>query len=662
MTDIATNLELLRVKEQQNATIAGLVEALKAQGLTGLDDIETKVQSSPKSRSEKVLKDLRDQFTYYRSPLLGSEDFYELVHKYKTLANQRRDLKDLDRYISAYEAEVERDPPRLITVTAPAPPEAQAGAGAGVAPGAGAAPGPGPQSPHPPPFSYLHHPDLSATSRRPDIDFEVGEPGYRNQIQSFDKKVYPCFPENGERMKIPLKFLYPITLADFQDKIKFYPLTSVLQLDETIKGLLEKAQEIGYTKKNLNELFRQLVSQYFKEFYFTVENLSEPLEVFEALLCLINSEQVLINVKNQIKSFSRDPGSTVNQTYMRYYSLTKTRLEVEEPNLGEEQIKAKTERLACYVIPGLVNSETKEKYKAWFSVRRSQGDQLSASDICDYLSKLEASADIYKLTSTVYPPAKVDTEKVSLFLNDPSVEILAAEAELQKQKQNNHQQQSRDARGRFQARQSGGGGSRGGGRGGRGGGHSQPPHHGGQDNNQRPEDRGRSQSRPGGQRNARSLSRGRNNNQQSHHNSRRDSQTQHDNNHVAPRHRSFSRERSHSRGRSQTPGPGGYQQGFQPRGRGFGGRGRGGSRGFRGGFRGSFRGRGGRGNYQGGGYQGGNRRPTCERCLGSHETQNCFSYSMTTSGSCFSCGRGRHDQRFCRNAPFLGKSWPKRGH
>ena len=72
MTDIATNLELLRVKEQQNATIAGLVEALKAQGLTGLDDIETKVQSSPKSRSEKVLKDLRDQFTYYRSPLLGS--------------------------------------------------------------------------------------------------------------------------------------------------------------------------------------------------------------------------------------------------------------------------------------------------------------------------------------------------------------------------------------------------------------------------------------------------------------------------------------------------------------------------------------------------------------------------------------------------------------
>ena len=82
MTDIATNLELLRVKEQQNATIAGLVEALKAQGLTGLDDIETKVQSSPKSRSEKVLKELRDQFTYYRSPLLGSEDFYELVHKY----------------------------------------------------------------------------------------------------------------------------------------------------------------------------------------------------------------------------------------------------------------------------------------------------------------------------------------------------------------------------------------------------------------------------------------------------------------------------------------------------------------------------------------------------------------------------------------------------
>ena len=648
MTDIAVNLELLRVKEQQNATIAGLVEVLKAQGLTGLEDIESKVQSSPKSKSEKVLKDLRDQFTFYKSPLLGSEDFYELVHQHKSLVNQRRDQKDLDRFISAYEVEVEREPPRLITVTAPAPP-----AGAGAAAGEEAAPGPAPQ----PPFSYLHHPDLSATSRRPDIDFEVGDPGFRHQIQSFDKKVFPCYPDSGNRMKVPLKFLYPITLTDFTDKIKFYPLTTVLQLDLTIKGLLEKAEEIGYTKKNLNELFRQLVSQYFKEFYFTVENLSEPLEVFEALLCLINSEQVLINVKNQIKSFSREAGSTVNQTYMRYYSLTKTRLEVEEPTLGQEQIKAKTERLACYVIPGLVNSETKEKYKSWFSVRRSQGDQLSAADICDYLSKLEASSDVYKLTSTVYPPAKVDTEKVSLFLNDPSVEILAAEAELQKQK-SHHQQQGRDARGRFQTKQSGRGGARGGGRGG-GGGYSQPPFHGGQDNNRRPEGRGRSHSRPGDQRMARSLSRGRNNNQQqqNHHNSRRDSQVQNENSQVAPRHRSFSRERSHSRGRPQTPGPGGYQQGFQPRGRGFGGRGqRGFNRGFRGGFRGSFRGRGGRGSYQGG-----NRRQ-CERCLGNHETSNCFSYSVTTSGDCFNCGKGRHDQRYCRNAPFLGKSWPRRGH
>ena len=611
MADLVNNLELRRVAEESNKKISALVNALKEQGITNLDTVLKTVTTTAESKAEQTLKSLKEKWQKYKSPALSFEDFYELINLHKAQETERENQRDLDKYVTSYQDELARDVPRLVTINQ--------GQNANVQP-----------------FVHYLNPDNSATAIRPDLEYQRVDANFRHVLQGAEGKLIPCYPHNGMKMKVPLKYQRQVTLDLFTQEISFYSLTNICELDVTLENIMDKAERLGLTRQNLADTFKLLIQTHFKDYHFTVANLKSPREVFEKALLLINSEQVLLNIKEQLRNFSRLPGSTVKQTWSRYMSLSVTRLTHQEPSLNQEQIMTKAERLSNFLIPQMTNPQTRDRYNQWLAIRRQEGENPGSQEICAYLGKLEAGDETYKLTEETRPSDSISLEKVNLFMSGVDMHMTEA----------TWKSQQRGSDGRWQkAGSRGRGGNRG--RGNR----SQSISRGGQQS--------RHQDRGGGQ-------------PQGGHNSRRNSFHQHRADHQH-RDRSHSRDQSQHRGqsrgqsadrgqerdrsRSQSRGRSQSQGGGQQRWR---GRGRGGYRG-----RGSYRGRdtpAGRLHQEwrprgAGGAARGPRSQTpgnlqCLRCLrtGSHRTEECRTYSVTAPGQCYNCGQGLHRQSECRNS------------
>ena len=609
MADLVNNLELRRVAEESNKRISALVTALKEQGIGNLDTVLKSVTTTAESKAEQTLKGLRQRWQKYKSPALSFEDFYELINLHKAQEAERENQRDLDKYVTSYQDELARDVPRLVTINH--------GQNANVEP-----------------FVHYLNPDNSSTAIRPDLEYQKVDANFRHVLQGVEGKLIPCYPHNGTKMKVPLKYQRQITLDLFTQEITFYSLTNICELDITLENIMDKAERLGLTRQNLADTFKLLIQTHFKDYHFTVANLKSPREVFEKTLLLINSEQVLLNIKEQLRNFSRLPGSTIKQTWSRYMSLSVTRLTHQEPSLSQEQILTKAERLSNFLIPQMCNPQTRDRYNQWLAIRRQEGESPGSQEICAYLGKLEAGDEMYKLTEETRPSDTISLEKVNLFMS--GADMFMAEGTWKNQQ--------RGPDGRWQKTGSRGrGGNRG--RGNR----SQSISRGGQQS--RHQDRGGGQPQGGQPRGGQPRG---------GHNSRRNSFHQY-------RDRSFSRDPSQHRGqsadrgqerdrsRSQSRGRSQSQGGGQQRGR---GRGRGGYRG-----RGSYRGRdtpAGRLHQEwrprGGGAARGPRSQTpgnlqCLRCLrtGSHRTEDCRTYLVTTPGQCYNCGQGAHRQSECRN-------------
>ena len=593
MSDLVNNLEFRRLADENDKKLTFLINTLRENGVGNLDKVLDLVSNATKTKSEKTLSDLKQKWKSYMSPMLSLEDFLELVNEYKTLESRREEQRDLDKYILSFQEELDREPPRLVTV-------ANSNA-----------------TDNHPPYIHFHHPDNSATARRPEMEYERKESDLRFILHGAEGRMIGCYPETGNKMSLPLKYQRTVNLDTFAQEITYYSLTELVQLDVTLSNIMDKGKVLGLTKKDLSIVFKQLIEKHYKDYHFTIANLKSPKEIFEKTILLINSEQVLINVKNQLKNFSRSPGTTVSATWSRYVSLSVTRLECEEPSLSRDQIVRKAERLANFLIPNMTNKQTREKYFQWQTVRKNQGETLSGQEICNYLALLENGEEIYKLTETVSPGDNISVDKVHLFL--AGADMMMSDAAWK--------EQPRGSNGRWM---------RGAGRGNR------DPSRGRGDRG-----RGRGHNRGNGGRGG--------------HQSRRDDFTRSPSRDRRPETRSQSRDTHRDRSASGNRRP--HSDNYRDR-----------SRSASGGRSHSHRGRGGRGRgrargrgfstpasrlrtewtpHEGRGRGRGHRpqtpgRSQCLRCLRWHPTEECRTYSVTTNGPCYSCGEGAHPQAQCR--------------
>ena len=606
--DSNTAVAIASLKSYVEEHVAKVSDILIENSVPGGQQIRDCIKATPKTIDDRLKEELEEKFLQYSTPLCTFEDHVKIYNDYKREGARRQREKEIDRNYSTYRAESSRESARIINVT-------PHGGGAGHGP-----------------YSFLR--EGEAELNRPELDVDYDDHNLHKSTDRVGDRLLGYNPHTQHPYSLPLQFQQTVTLKYFAQEIEFFPGTNVLKLDSTLKKFLKRGEFIGLSRDQLSTALKLLIKEYMNDYHITINALDDNKEVFDEILCLIGTAEVLTNVRELLDNFTRDRGLPIKACFSRYRTLFETKLSAENPGLSVDSVKRKALRMSSQHLQYMVSPACQQFYTDWFKRARRNGESIDLKACLKQIEQLELDGDACRpQTDILVKPNQNQDEGVSLFFTQledkqpvEEVEILLSDYNLrQTEARKNNAQNSDQSRGRSRQRGRGRGGaqaSRGHQPRGRGGGGGR-----GRDRQDQPQFSG--QSRP------RSQSRPR---RSGNDNQRQRSQS-------VPFH-------GFPSSRSQTPGPSG--------GRGF----RGAPRG-----RGSWRPRGrgtssrpySRDRSTGRSGPSGSFNKSCWKCLDpGHLSSQCH-YRELMTRDCAACGRGRHDTRWCRSSRGRGQGGTSQG-
>ena len=214
-------------------------------------------------------------------------------------------------------------------------------------------------------------------------------------------------PVSGEELILPLQYGQTVTLEPFKTKIVNYPLTSTINLQETLTKFMAHAEHLGMSRSQYVEAVKLLILTYKESYAFTFESLTEDEDIFTQACHLINPEELRTVIRQQIKLFSRKPGMSIGETFSRYYTLVHEKIKGDCPHLDSEKIKNRARRQTLLVIPDLLNPAMREVYQAWLKRRRLTGEEVGHEETLKDLQNMENSSDKYAIKEEMFPGSEV---------------------------------------------------------------------------------------------------------------------------------------------------------------------------------------------------------------------------------------------------------------
>ncbi len=415
--DASVTIEIARERERTNKTFEQILNALKSQGVAGTQQALDQLEKTPTNHIETIKQKLLSDFRKYQDPLCTLEEYFEILNRRAKENSRREQQRSLEKVYEETREEERRECPRVISL-----------------PDNNALPGG---------FTFLREPDVRSV-----------HPNYREDAANTfdpDKKVTKgqhgktiCYsPATGDRIKIPLKYPAIVGLEAFESVIERFSLTKTLHYQKTLCSFMVFAQEMGMDRSQYCTALKLLIKKEKSSFAFTLENLKSEEDIFNQALCLINTEELKSVIKTEIKNFSRRPGTSLRESYSRYFTLMVEKIKGEQPYLAENKVHTKAERLSALVIPDLVSHTTKQEYLRWVDRRRKVGEDTNKEAILNQLTELEDSDDKYALDQEMFPSGQVPLTEIALhhqsgdlaadlFANDAYAKSFNSNGRLQK--------------------------------------------------------------------------------------------------------------------------------------------------------------------------------------------------------------------------------------
>ena len=234
-------------------------------------------------------------------------------------------------------------------------------------------------------------------------------------VQAGDR-FFPCCPRTGEVLNEVLENPFKVTLADMNHMVVITPHSKSLHILESVQQMLGYGELIGLTRETMASVFKELIRTHLPSHYGIFNLLSDPNEIFDNVVSLVNYDALIANIKKAIMNIERKVKESVEGPLNTYKSLLLEASGLENPLLERYKAVNRAEKQCINVAGFLVEPELKislDLLRARYDYRMEKRPALS--DIVEFITDMERM-DVYRLKS---PKMLLgNTINCSLFNND----------------------------------------------------------------------------------------------------------------------------------------------------------------------------------------------------------------------------------------------------
>ena len=368
----AVQLMLNNRVDKERDLLHKVVKTLKDSNVPGTGAALQLIPETHKSLNDRKYNELLEAWYDYRIPIFTISEWVELVQRNAQDIHHRQRKREKAKYISKYKAAVDAPNATVRCVG-----NAQANL-----------------------FNqFLIEPETETVDLPPSLAVEATEFLANQSLIRDDKTTWAICPNSLTKISVPIRYTYQPSLQDFQQNLVYFPMTSVINLTDTLKSCLSRGEKLGYDRQQLITVLKSFVENHYQEYYISIQPITDPHLCFKAILNLIHSYSVLPTINNLLKSLTRSPKDTIHTFYLKYSSLLVTKIEQIQPHLTHKQITTKAESIAKQNLIHFLENSTRECYTQFLKIQNELGEPPTTSESLLFIRDLEASSPLYELQS-----------------------------------------------------------------------------------------------------------------------------------------------------------------------------------------------------------------------------------------------------------------------
>ena len=212
----------------------------------------------------------------------------------------------------------------------------------------------------------------------------------------------------------PLQFCEEIKLSLIEDCIMISPLTKLVDINKTLRKVLEKGKLWGWTRTQVSILLKLFVKEHLAINYTCIAYLEEPTEIWDAVSNMIDFSSAETTILQAMKSLKRKKGHGIVTVIGAYRSLAFDLHEIKSPYATKEECLTEADKDAVKVVKWFIEPNLSSLLKGISDkIKYEEKRRVTLKEVTDFVNKYEMNAE-YKLKSDKSLD-KFDITQISIF-------------------------------------------------------------------------------------------------------------------------------------------------------------------------------------------------------------------------------------------------------
>ena len=266
--------------------------------------------------------------------------------------------------------------------------------------------------------------DKAATEERKKLAEADEEEFVDNLITPVKEEGDICYGLDLNTMTIdyerPLQYTGQIELKLINDCVMVSPLTKLVDINKTLKKILLKGEEYGWTRKNISTLLKLFVKEHLAISYTCLAYLEDPTEIFEAVANLIDFSSAEATILQAMKALVRKKNHGIVTVANAFKSLAFDLHEIKSPYSTKEDCLKDADKDAVKICKWFIEPNLYNLLRGICDkIRYEDKRKIDLAEYVDLVNKYELHPD-FRLKSDKSLD-RFDVSQVSIFLCDPEI-------------------------------------------------------------------------------------------------------------------------------------------------------------------------------------------------------------------------------------------------
>ena len=258
-----------------------------------------------------------------------------------------------------------------------------------------------------------------ANDKRKEIAEASEEEFVDNLFEPVKEEGDICYGLNLKTLTIdysrPLRYTGKIELKLLDDCVMISPLTKIVDISKTLKKILLKGAEYGWTRDNIGTLLKLFVKEHLRVSYTCLAYLEDSTEIWEAVSNLIDFSSAEATILQSMKGLIRKKNHGIGTVVNAYKSLAFDLHEIKSPYASKVECLTQADKDAVKICRHFIEPNLCNLLKGITDkIRYEEKRKVQLDEMIDLINRYEMGSEYRPKSDKSLD--KFDVSQVSIFM------------------------------------------------------------------------------------------------------------------------------------------------------------------------------------------------------------------------------------------------------